>query len=256
MKSYEKILKSIWCSDSQIALFLLLRKYGAKPASTLAKLVGAERTHVYKMLQQMLGRWIIAQSQQHGIQSFYIPSQTIFDQYYSSQQSLIDQSKAELPQVYEELAELWSQGMGRKPLYRIREGHDGMKQMFQVMKEQLIHDTISVVKIISMSTLETSATTPQSLQEYASHFFRHCKDNAISVQTMLATGVMIPEQIISLSDIDELSQLPAGQSSLYVFVIGKATYFIVFKDIPLGFRRELVELADLFHFILKIQKET
>lgn len=253
MKQYEKTLKSIGCSDTQIALFLLLWKFGAKPASTLAKLVGAERTHVYKMLQQMIGWGIIAQSQTRGVQSFYIPSPAIFDQYYAAQQSLIDQSKAALPAVYEELSQLESQSVGQKPLYRIREGHEGMKQMFEVMLQQLIQDSIAVIKIISMSTLETNATTPQSLQDYASNFFQYCKHHDISVQTMLATGVMIPEHIVSLSDIDELAQLPAGQSSLYVMVIGQATYFLVFKDIPLAFKWELVELADLFHFLSKLK---
>jgi sugar-specific transcriptional regulator TrmB len=187
----------------------LLWKYGSKPASTIAKLIGAERTHVYKMLQQMISRSIIAQSTHQGVTNFYIPSETIFDQYYSAQQSLIDQSKAELPKVYEELSQLESQSVGKKPLYRIREGHEGMKQMFEVMLQQLKDDRLSVIKIISMSTLETTATTPRNLQSYASHFFNYCKNNAISVQTTLATGVMIPEQIISLTSIDELANLPA-----------------------------------------------
>jgi hypothetical protein len=103
-----------------------------------------------------------------------------------------------------------------------------------------------------MSTLETTATTPHNLQTYASHFFNYCKNHAISVQTTLATGVMIPEQIVSLTSINELANLPAGQSSLYIIVIGKSSYFLVFKDIPLGFKWDLVELADLFHFFQKV----
>jgi hypothetical protein len=62
---------------------------------------------------------------------------------------------------------------------------------------------------------------------------------------------MIPEQIVSLTNIDELANLPAGQSNLYI-IIGQSSYFLVFKDIPLGFKWDLVELADLFHFFQKV----
>jgi hypothetical protein len=43
---------------------------------------------------------------------------------------------------------------------------------------------------------------------------------------------MIPESIATLTDTHELASLPAGQSSLYVIVVGTSTYFAVFKEIP------------------------
>jgi len=66
---------------------------------------------------------------------------------------------------------------------------------------------------------------------------------------------MIPEHIAQLTNMEELALLPAGRSSLYVIVAGTSTYFMVFKDIPVWFKRELVELADLFHFMIKMMDQ-
>jgi len=63
------------------------------------------------MLDQMVGRGIVAKSKQHGATSFYIPSETVFDQYYDIQQAAIEQSKTLLPQAYEELAEIGTQSV-------------------------------------------------------------------------------------------------------------------------------------------------
>lgn len=252
MKSYEKILKSIGCSDLQIAIFEILWKYWAKPASTIAKIIWAERTHVYKMLQQMVSRGIVAQSEQYSVMSFFIPSPTVLDSYYQTQQLLIDQSRLDLPKAYEELDELWSMVHGKKPLYRIREWHEGMKQMMEVMIAQLKDDKLAVIKLFSLSTLETTATTPHTLKEYAHPLFYYCTSNGISIQTILGTGIMIPEHISHLTTIQELEDLPAGQSSLHVFIVWTSVYYAVFKTIPLGFKRDLPEMADLFHFLAKM----
>lgn len=252
MKSYEKILKSIWCSDMQVILFETLRKYWAKPASTLAKLMGAERTHVYKMLQQMVWWWIIAQSDQQSVSSFFIPSPTVLDSYYAAQQALIEQSRLALPEAYAELEAMGTMATGQKPLYRMREWHEGMKQMIDIMIQQLEQDHLMMIRFFSLSTLETAATTPYTLKDYAYPLFQYCKSHIISVQTILGSGIMIPEQIIQSSTIEELENLPAWQSSMYVFVVWTSVYFLVFKQVPLAFKRDLPELADLFHFFAKV----
>ena len=58
------------------------------------------------MLQQMVSRGIVAQSEQYSVMSFFIPSPTVLDSYYQTQQLLIDQSRLDLPKAYEELDEL------------------------------------------------------------------------------------------------------------------------------------------------------
>lgn len=255
MKSYQKILKSIWCSDLQIEIFINLWRWWAKPASTIAKLIGAERTHVYKMLQQMVQWWILAQSEQKGTTTFWIPSANIFDTYYDNQQSLIDQSRSQLSSAYAELEELWSNASTNKPIYRMREWHDALRDMFANMIQHISTSNFKMIKIFGLNTLENAATTTYKLADYAWWLFDYCKTNNIYIQTTLGSGIAIPEDIIYISDISWLMELSAWQSSLYIFVIWDLTYFAVFKDIPIGFKRELVELADLFHFVDKIIKK-
>lgn len=255
MKSYQKILKSIWCSDKQIEIFLNLWKLWPKPASTIAKIVGIERTHAYKMLQQMVNRWILAQSEQKWASIFWIPSTNIFDQYYDNQQTLIDQQRLELPNAYAELEKIWPQNPNNKPVYRMREWHNALHDMFANMITYISSNTFRLIKIFGLSTLQNTATTTNTLSEYADVLFDYCTSHNIHIQSTLGSGVMIPENLINITDISWLMNLPAWQSSLYIFVIWDITYFVVFKEIPIWFRREITELADLFHFVDKIIKK-
>jgi hypothetical protein len=124
--------------------------------------------------------------------------------------------------------------------------------MFDTIIHQLQSDELSVIKIIALSTLEHVASTSRTLADYAGKLFDYCDQKHITIRSTVGTGVMIPESITQLTTIEELASLPAGQSSLYVIVVGTNTYFAVFKDIPVGFKRELMELADLFHFFNKM----
>lgn len=187
MKQYQTILNRIGCNTQQVSMFELLWRYGAKPAGTIAKLVGIERTHVYKMLDQMVSRGIVAKSKQQGATSFYIPSDTIFDQYYEAQQAIIDQSKAVLPQVYHELAEIGTNSVGHKPLYRIWEGRDGMTQLIDTIIHQIQSDELSVIKIIALSTLQHSATTSTTFKDYAHRLFEYCKRSHINISSTVGT---------------------------------------------------------------------
>jgi len=48
-----------------------------------------------------------------------------------------------------------------------------------------------------------------------------------------------------------LSDLPAGQASLMVYVIGSVVYIMLFKSQPAGIKIESQELADVVVFLLK-----
>ncbi len=47
----ETSLRDFGLSKAQVKAFLVIYQYGPKPASSIAKMIGMERTNTYKMIQ-------------------------------------------------------------------------------------------------------------------------------------------------------------------------------------------------------------
>jgi sugar-specific transcriptional regulator TrmB len=52
--SIYELLKQIGLSFTQAQIFLTLYQYGPKPASSVAKIIGGERTNIYKIIQTLI----------------------------------------------------------------------------------------------------------------------------------------------------------------------------------------------------------
>ncbi|MDP2670460.1 MAG: hypothetical protein Q8O99_06115 [bacterium] len=64
------------------------------------------------------------------------------------------------------------------------------------------------------------------------------------------------EQISKTTNIQNLSDLPAGNASVNIFVVGKILYLVIFRDIPFGIKIDSEDVANTMHFLFeKLQIE-
>jgi sugar-specific transcriptional regulator TrmB len=61
--SLTQLLSQFDLTPKQADAFIYLYQYGPKPASTIAKAIGDERTNTYKMLELLVRRGLIAQTE-------------------------------------------------------------------------------------------------------------------------------------------------------------------------------------------------
>jgi len=57
-----ELLEELGFSKKHAEVFLILYKYGARPASFVAKMIGEERTNSYKILQALVREGFIAEN--------------------------------------------------------------------------------------------------------------------------------------------------------------------------------------------------
>ena len=245
------LLAQFGLTEKQGDIFVLLYTYGPKPASTVAKMIGVERTNTYKMLQAMIRQWLIAETAQQGVKNFYVPDKNVLRYTINAQREQVEKNEKLLPVIETELAKLETNRISPIPKMHFFEGKDWITALFQDMYEAIKEHHYLLVKMFASNTLETQSTSALSLRDYAKDFFEKTQKLWVHIDAYLGNGIMILENILQTQDVKELTTLPAGSSGVNVFVVGTILYMIIFKDIPFGIKIESEELSGLMHFLLK-----
>lgn len=107
-----------------------------------------------------------------------------------------------------------------------------------------------LIRCFATNTLE-SQTGSKTFVSYADRLLTYFDQHQIGVELYLGNGVLLLEQMIKSYDKKLLSDLPAGQASLMVYVIGSVVYIMLFKQQPAGIKIESQELSDVMAFLLK-----
>jgi len=64
------------------------------------------------------------------------------------------------------------------------------------------------------------------------------------------------EHITKTTNINNLHNLPAGNSAVNLFVVGKSVYIVIYKNVPFGIKLDSEDLAYAMHFLFeKLQVE-
>ena len=95
--NFHEYFQQLWFTNKESEIFLALYKLWTKPASTIAKYVNLERTYVYKVLINMVNKWIVLTSEKNWIKQFFIPDLSILKNYISNQKEKINNIEKNYP---------------------------------------------------------------------------------------------------------------------------------------------------------------
>jgi hypothetical protein len=59
------------------------------------------------------------------------------------------------------------------------------------------------------------------------------------------------EQISKTTNIQNLNQLPAGNSTINMFIVWWTVYLIIFKETPFGIKIDSKDFANVMHFMFE-----
>ncbi len=245
------LLQEIWLSKIQAEIFVNIYKFGAKPASSIAKMVGWERTNIYKTLQSMVRQWYIAETLKSWIKHFFVADKNILRNKIEQKQKELNEKYNKLPQLEAELIKLDEKRVSSAPQMRFFEWKSGMTNLFNDMYFYLSQKQYLSIKMFASNTLESQSTSQQSLRDYAKWFFDKIQKNNINVDAYLGNGILMLENLFFTKDISEVLSLPAGNSAINLFLVWSSVYILIHKQNPFGLKIESEELAEVFHFLLK-----
>jgi len=246
-----KLLEETGLSSKQAEVFLLLYRYGRKPASSVAKIIWQERTNVYKLLQSMVRKGIIAETNKEWVKHFFVADKNIFRHLHQKQKEDLDQIEKTLPLIETELSKFDERKISPMPKMRFFEGKSWINTLFDDMYNNILSNHYIMIKMFASNTLESQSTSPHNLHDYSQAFFDKLKWEWVSVEAYLWNGILMFENILKTYDVQELETLPAGNSTINIFILWNIVYIVIFKQVPFGLKIESEELASVLHFLLK-----
>lgn len=250
MKTIE-LLQEMWFSRQQSEVFVMVYQYWPKPASSLAKMMGIERTNMYKMLKVLVNKWLIWQTTKQWAQQFFVAEWDVLLWLINERKREVEQWEDSLQIAQSELKQMQEQRIWSLPQMRFFEGKDGMQRFFEDIQTYILEHDYLIVKFFASNTLESQSQSPYQLSEYSSTFFESLEKEWVRTEAYLGNGIMMLEHVLKTYDIWELESLPAWSSAVQVFVVGEAVWIAFFNQIPFGIKIINRAFADVIHFFFK-----
>ena len=247
----KKLLKEIWLAEKHAEVFILLYKYWAKPASTIAQMLWNERTNIYKTLQVLVKRWLIAENIKWWVKHFFIANKSVLRNKIEQEKENILRQEKLLPEIEKELSYLDETRVSAIPKMRFFEANDWITSLFKDIILITKEKKYKTIKYISANTFESLSINNKNLDEFAWSFFEDIKKQDIKIESYLWSGMLLLEQMIKSYNDEDIKNLSVGNNSLSLFIVWEIVYLIIFKQVPFWIKIESSEFADLLHFMLK-----
>ncbi len=244
-----EVLRSFGLTKKEGEIFLFLSQYGKKPASTIAKHIGDERTNTYKTLLQLVKKGFISQITKDGVKLFFVADKHVFEHKLAAEIEDIETKKEHLLVLQEELDQLEKNSFSGRPNIVFYEGIEGIKNLYEDILNVVLENEYKQIKFFASNTLENRSSV--NFLQYAPGFLKRLEKHQVHLDIYLGNGISILEEIMMVSNMKTLADLPASNSAIQLFLCGDTLYVIIFKDIPYGLKIASEEYASIMHFFFK-----
>ena len=194
---------------------------------------------------------IISMTSKNGVKHFFIEDVNKIKKYIQSKQKKYSNMEENFSTLASQLAQYDQTLSSSTPKIALYDGHDGVANVYNTMLEELEKTGYMSIKFFASNLVYSGWNEHPKTKQHTEHFFDTLKKNKIHVDAFLGNGVMLMESIGSTIHIEDMKNLPAGNSSIHIFIIGKILYIMIFKDIPVAIKIESSELAETLHFLFE-----
>jgi len=246
---FHEYCKELWLSRKEGQIFKALFTLGTKPASTVAKYLGYERTSVYKILQRLSDENLVYETYKSGIKHFFIPDIEVLRKYTQNKVKKYEKLTRNYDQIKEELLEFESAKDKSIPKISLFDSTTWVKNMHEDILQTTLKKWYISVRLFASNTVDSQVSISEEMKNSSLVLFQNLKENKIAIETYLGNGIMLMENISKTFDIDTISKVPASNSAVNIYLIGDTIYIIIFKDAPFWIKIESNDLANTLHFL-------
>ncbi len=244
-----ELLQKFWLTKKESKIFTFLYQYGKKPASTIARSIGDERTNTYKSLQKLVRNGFISEITKDYTKLFFIADKKVFQHKLKKEIEEIENKKDNLLSLEKEFENLEKNSFSWKPNVIFFEWVDWIKTFYEDIITQSSEKWYKIIKFFASNTLENKWAN--KFWEYSPNFIEKLKKKNILLDIFLGNGISVLEEIVKSQDMWWLSDLPAQNSSIQMFIFWDFVYTVIFKEIPYWIKMESEEYANIMHFLFK-----
>lgn len=251
MENIIQFLTQLGYNQKEAKIYLALYTMWSSPASSIARQAWYERVYTYKALQKMVNDGIIAQTKKSWTTHFWIPESTLLLAYIKKQKQTRKTRETQFKHIQQEFASLQENNTSYAPKIQLFEGEQQIKNLFALIPKYINKQNLLTLSLFWTHTFQEQIIANKTVSLYAKDLSTYVKNKNIAITSYIAEGELIMEQLKSYPGIDKISELPAGDNAINIFIVGQIVFIVIYKWQPVGLKIESPELARALHFVLK-----
>lgn len=243
-------LNQLWLEPKQSEIFVQTYLYGPKPASTIASLAHTERSYCYRVLEELMQRWLIQLTMIRWIKHYYIEDSHVLLNDLHKQSSNISKLVWEYSQIKSYLELLSAKKQPYAPKTTQYESIEGIWKRYDDMLYTIDSQWLLAIKCCITMNFYSQVTQFADLQKLAHRWIDSLTMRHIDVSGYLWSWVLVTESMSPL-DLTTLSQISIGNQSVQLRIIWEYMYVWLFREMPFALKMRSPDLADLMQTMIQ-----
>ncbi len=247
INNFNNYFKQLGFSEKEVEIFITLYKLWNQPASVISKNTWYERTAVYKILLKLSSYNLVSISQKWNIKTFFIENPNVIKNLVQKRLDKYRNLSDSFSNIEAELNQLKYEQNNNIPKIHLYDWLKWVENIFSDITKIIEERKYISIKFFSSNVVDTQNNSNKKLNKISEDFFISLKDNKISIDAFLWNWIMIMEKISRSTSIEFLSDLPASNSWINIFIVWKVFYMILLKNSPFWIKIESDDLANSMH---------
>jgi sugar-specific transcriptional regulator TrmB len=238
---------NLWLNNKETEIFLTLYKFWTTRASTIAKYLNLERTNVYKILLSLVDLWLVITTTKSWVKNFYTDI-SLIKRYLEKKTNNMKKLESNFDLMISELQKTKNKE-SKLPKITIFDWESWVKNSYNDIYENVLKKWLIQIKLFASNTFESQTNLQNELKIQSNKFYLKLKEKSINIETFLWNWILIMENISKTTQIDSLSDLPASNSAVNIFLVWDIIYIMIFKENPFCIKIDSEDLGNTMHFL-------
>ena len=247
-------LQTLWLNENQSKVWFSTRQYGPSPASSLGGICGLERSHTYKILQQLIEMMLVSSTIRGKTTYYYVSDKSVLHSFHQRKIAELEQQKTSIALIETELEQLSPQSNNLIPPIRLWTWNNGVSQGLDDIVAYCLQQWLQEITILWSHTFESWETSTQLLGERRNNFFTQIKQHNIFVEWYETTGTLFLEKILVNMSMSDVKQFPTGYRAIQVILAGEHLYYLLYRREPIMLKISSEEIVNLMRILLENKK--
>lgn len=246
--------EQLWFSKKEAEIYMSLYKLWTQPASAISNNTWYERTAIYKILIKLSKLNLVSITKKWNIKYFFIQNTNNLKNLVEEKYEKYTKLKNNFSNIDSQLNQLKYEKNNSTPNIYLYDWITGIENIYSDILENIESKKYISLKFFSSNVVDSqNNSNNKNLSKISENFFKNLTQKKISVETFLWNGIMVMEKITKQAKINLLSDLPASNSGINIFIVWKSFYMILLKNSPFWIKIESDDLANSMHCIFNLQ---
>jgi sugar-specific transcriptional regulator TrmB len=250
MLNFINYFKELWFSEKEANIYISLYKLWVQPASAISNNTWYERTAIYKILIKLSKLNLVSITKKWNIKYFFIKNNNNLKSLVEEKLEKYRKLENNFSNIDSELNQLKYEKDGSTPNIYLYDWINWVENIFSDIINTIENKKYISLKFFSSNVVNSqSNSTNNNLKQISNSFFKNLKEKKVSIETFLWNWIMVMEKITKSTNLNLLTNLPASNSGINIFIVWKSFYMILLKDSPFWIKIESDDLANSMHCI-------